>query len=373
MKEKVIARRYQGKEETSILQANSMKDLNALIRSSKEFAKKNDLVNFRVLGKGKDPDGGYRAVVTAHNWNPIKWVKEKLSRKPRPEAEPKPEPITEAEYREVPGEGTISGSEGEAENQKFKEDEAKRRAEDEFTRQRAANEAAERMEYERLRAQRKVEEEELARKIGKLPPKERKRYEKRAGESFKTQAEAAFELWEGNIPKKKKKLVHQWNDQTKQWEWREIEVTLSPQERLAEARIQKLGGVMIEEEIAEAKQRKRERSTPYRISKAIGGFGQEMAAVSMLGVAGTAQAILPRGKPSKARGLVPSLPIEAYRVGTPNVDLSGLRRPLQPMFSTGGAGGLEHLKGAMLPKIRKPQFRRIPLTSRPGSTATRTS
>jgi len=69
---------YQGKESTVILQAPSRKELSTLIRSTRSHAKKNGMDRFRVLEKGKDPDGGYRATVTAHNLNPITWIKSKV-------------------------------------------------------------------------------------------------------------------------------------------------------------------------------------------------------------------------------------------------------------------------------------------------------
>ena len=138
------------------------------------------------------------------------------------------------------------------------------------------------------------------------------------------------------------------------WEFKEVEVPSTPQERLAEARIQKVGGMLIEEEIAGLRQRRRERTLPVRAARGVAGFGREMAAVGMLGVAGTAQAIQPgRGGPQRAAKMVaPVAPSGLYGFGTPPlINLSGLRRPLQPMV---GMGGLGYLKGAVLPRVRTP-------------------
>lgn len=92
-------RRYQGREKTSILQANTKAGLDTLIRSSRSFADEHGMERFKVLESGKDPDGGYRAIVTAHNWGPTEWVKRKFAGIGRGKStitpEPPPEPTEE--------------------------------------------------------------------------------------------------------------------------------------------------------------------------------------------------------------------------------------------------------------------------------------
>jgi hypothetical protein len=71
--------KYQGKEFTTTLQAPTRKQLDKLIRGNMAFARRQGMEDIRILERGKDPDGGYRAILVAHNWNPIEWVKEKVS------------------------------------------------------------------------------------------------------------------------------------------------------------------------------------------------------------------------------------------------------------------------------------------------------
>lgn len=70
--------KYQGKEILSTIQAPTKKELGRLIRSTKKSSKKSGMEAIKVLERGKDPDGGYRAVVSAHNVNPWEWVKSKV-------------------------------------------------------------------------------------------------------------------------------------------------------------------------------------------------------------------------------------------------------------------------------------------------------
>ena len=72
---------YQGKEFTTVIQANTLRKLNTMIKGLKSYAHEHEMDDFRVLSKEKDPDGGYRAVIQAHNWNPIAWVKEKWEKR----------------------------------------------------------------------------------------------------------------------------------------------------------------------------------------------------------------------------------------------------------------------------------------------------
>lgn len=72
-------KRYQGKEIQSTIKAPTKKDLDEMIKDIKSYARENGLGPVKILRRGKDPDGGYEAIVVAHNWNPVKWVKEKVT------------------------------------------------------------------------------------------------------------------------------------------------------------------------------------------------------------------------------------------------------------------------------------------------------
>src|SRR3972149_165856 len=149
---------------------------------------------------------------------------------------------------------------------------------------RARDEAA--AEYEgRVPPRTKTPEEILS----SLPEKERKKYDKRIREGERAKVEAEMEIWEAGIPAKTKVMHRVWNPAQQTWEFKEVEVPLTPQERLAEARIQKIGGMLVEEEVAGLKQRRRERSIPYRAARGAAGFGQLMAGTIAFGTAGVAR------------------------------------------------------------------------------------
>lgn len=246
---------------------------------------------------------------------------------------------------------------------KFEREKAEQEARDKWTRERTQKEAQEKVAGERAREEleaerrrrfttKQIEEEKIAEELERLSPRDRKRYEERIKQARRGQTEAAFEIWESGIPEKKTIIQKTWNPTTQQHEFKQIQVPMSPQERLAEARVQKLGGALIEEELSGLKQRRRERSLPYRAAKGAVGFGQFMAGTAMLGTAGVAQAMQPgRGGPQRAERMhAPGLPLSAYQVGVPSINLSGLRGSVQPKLRL---GGLEHLKGLTLPRRRQ--------------------
>ena len=70
-------KRYQGREITSTIKANTLPELNKMLTGIRRYARLHGLGAVKVLRKHKDPDGGYEAIIQAHNWNPIKWVSEK--------------------------------------------------------------------------------------------------------------------------------------------------------------------------------------------------------------------------------------------------------------------------------------------------------
>lgn len=75
-----IRTQYQGKEFTATLQAPTKAVLNEMLRGLESYARRYKM-DVKVLEKGTDPDGGYRATVTAHNSNPFKWLRRKMEMK----------------------------------------------------------------------------------------------------------------------------------------------------------------------------------------------------------------------------------------------------------------------------------------------------
>lgn len=76
--------KYQGKEVEATIQAPDEASLKEMLAQMTRFTSNNGMGKVQILSMGKDPDGGYKAIVTAHNWNPVKWVKEKFSKKEEP-------------------------------------------------------------------------------------------------------------------------------------------------------------------------------------------------------------------------------------------------------------------------------------------------
>lgn len=68
---------FQGNEFTTIIQAPTKVALQTKIGQFRAFATLNKYELFEVLQQGPDPDGGYKAIVTAHNWNAAAWVQRK--------------------------------------------------------------------------------------------------------------------------------------------------------------------------------------------------------------------------------------------------------------------------------------------------------
>lgn len=68
---------YQGKEIETTLQAPDEPTLKRMIAGLQGYADKMGLEPVEVLMAGPDPDGGFKAVVVAHNFNPITWLKGK--------------------------------------------------------------------------------------------------------------------------------------------------------------------------------------------------------------------------------------------------------------------------------------------------------
>jgi len=336
-------KKYQGKEFTASVQAPNKEELMNLLSQFSRFAEQNKLEKVSVVHMGPDPDGGWEAVIKAHNWNPVEWVKGKFKKKPTEE----PLSYGPSQYQELQAELERERAYREKEEKEFEE----------------AKKTFDKTSGPGWREKHEAERTKTAEEILKdLPEKERGKYKKRIEAGERSRMEAELEVWESGVPGKKKKIFRDWvppytDPKTGvttpgHHQYKEVEVPMSPQERLGEARLQRLGGMLIEEEVASLKQKKRERGVPYRLARGAGETAKHLTAVGMLGIAGTAQAIQPgRGGPQRAsRMLAPRVPLEMYGVGAPSVNLSGLRRPLRP---TVGLGGLEHLRGAVLPRTRR--------------------
>ena len=69
--------KYQGREITVTVQANTKGQLGRLISGIRRYAQIEGLERIQVVQMRKDPDGGWEAIVRAHNWNPLRASKEK--------------------------------------------------------------------------------------------------------------------------------------------------------------------------------------------------------------------------------------------------------------------------------------------------------
>lgn len=69
--------KYQGREITATIQAPTKDQLEMMLRELGDYTMEVGLEPIKILSRGKDPDGGYRAIIVAHNFNPIEWLKGK--------------------------------------------------------------------------------------------------------------------------------------------------------------------------------------------------------------------------------------------------------------------------------------------------------
>ena len=69
--------KFQGREITATIQAPNEAALEDMLTDLSDYTNEMGLEPVQVLSKGPDPDGGYRAVVQAHNKNVISWAKER--------------------------------------------------------------------------------------------------------------------------------------------------------------------------------------------------------------------------------------------------------------------------------------------------------
>ena len=71
---------FQGNEFTVVLQAPTALALKQKLTNFHKFALAEGYENFAVLSEGPDPDGGFKAIATAHNFNPVTWASEQFHR-----------------------------------------------------------------------------------------------------------------------------------------------------------------------------------------------------------------------------------------------------------------------------------------------------
>ncbi len=74
---------FQGNEMTVVIQAPSKDAMTKKIKAFHKFAMEEKYENFQILMEAPDPDGGYKAIVTAHNLNPVTWASEQFHRAKR--------------------------------------------------------------------------------------------------------------------------------------------------------------------------------------------------------------------------------------------------------------------------------------------------
>lgn len=68
---------FQGKEMQVTLKAPTLDVLETMLSELEEYATEVECDEIQVLKKSKDLDGGWEAIVVAHNFNPATWLKEK--------------------------------------------------------------------------------------------------------------------------------------------------------------------------------------------------------------------------------------------------------------------------------------------------------
>lgn len=369
--------KYQGKEIQSTLQAPTASSLQEMVDSAKEYAEENNLGELEVLEFSKDPDGGYRAIVTAHNWNPISWLKGKLTRKKGPEEE----------------EGEVVSIEtGGEDPEEVKREE--KRAWEAYMKQSKREEAVSkiRSEYRTKRATRLRELEDIGKeeaiegqiqeKVKDLPRGHRRAAAKGLREAWRERQQADIEITSEGIPEKiitKQKVLQKeyWTDKEtgqpvpeprtaeeraradyhpSQWTFVDVERKLSPAERSSLARAVQFEEMELGVAKEKYKQFKREQHPAYKVAKAAGGFGQFMAGAVTMGAAGMARGARPgRGGPERAMRMhAPGVPMDLYAVRP----VLGVGMPTGRDLTGAGLG---HLRELTLPGIRRTrsQVRRV--------------
>jgi len=389
--------KYQGKELQSTLQAPNAASLQEMVNSAKRFAGENKLEDFKVIEFGPDPDGGYRAIVTAHNWNPISWIKGKLTKKKAAEEE--------LQLPSGADEGVLKQAKGDYEEdwkKKYEEQVLKAKAaefakrEEEEARRREAADASHWRQFGGKKGAGESEEEYNRRMSGaskagkesergwrpglteeelsKMPRGQRRKYQKQEKEASRERQEVEFELWKEGVPEevvRKQKILQKeyWTKKgtdepvpeprtaeeraasdyhPSQWGYIDIPIKLSPAERAGYARAIQFEKMELDITKEKYKQFKRERHPAYRAAKAAAGATQFMAGAVTMGVAGMARGSRPgRGGPERAMRMhAPGLPLDLYAVRP----MLGVGMPSSKDLT---GAGLSNLRALTFPGIRK--------------------
>jgi len=362
--------KYQGKELQSTLQAPNIASLQEMVNSAMKFAGENKLEDFKVLEFGPDPDGGYRAIVTAHNWNPISWIKGKLTKKKAPEEEEIETSMTEGSRPAEP-----------EDVEKFKEQEFEKWKKEEEKRQRLQDIE---MKYAKKRQEvsRKAKEREAAYSseqykealLERVPIEAREEARKEYPKSAKQWSETSYGIWREKVPDKiieKHKVTQEeyWTKKgtdtkipkprtreeedladyhPKEVKYINVERELSPVEQAQVARQQEVDRMRLDIAREGYKQFKFEHSKKGRVLKAASGIAPFMAGAVTMGVAGMARGARPgKGGPERAiRMHAPGLPLDLYAVRP----MLGVGMPSSKDLT---GAGLSNLRALTLPGVRR--------------------
>jgi len=400
-----VEEKYQGREFQSRVQAPTEEAIYEMLAQLSRFAKEQGLDAVRVEGIHPDPDGGYEATFSAHNWNPIKWVKGKFQKKEESRLVAGLLPTSEYTAEELDAQEELSrterqsrewerrkGQTGESqqETQYTKTEEVpheeqglpKQPKDNPWTAWRKKKAEGRRMEFVEgwevwgsqniagWEGMSDAMKREALEKATRHMPKER------AESISKTYREAAQEAAEAGVPFQGYESVKVY--QPGHWVERatgkkipeprteaerrdaeyvpghtlvqKVPVRRSPAQVMFEAQQARTGIEVLREMGEEIKGRRRARKlAPVR---AIGSAAKEIVGVAILGTAGTAQAMQPgRGGPQRAaRMLAPNVDPRLYEVARPPIP-----RPMRPQVD------LSPLRESVIPraKVRPPTGRKL--------------
>ena len=381
--------KHQGREFTATVQAPDRGELDNLLGQLSRFAKGQGLERIRIVDMHPDPDGGWEAIMKAHNWNPTGWLKGKfgVGKTPKVLTQLEEEELARQQAEGLEGEGLPRGATQDVYEELEELRREKATAEDttrkweEKEKQRASAEAAKEYAAKQRGEYKEPTEEEL---LSKLSPRDRKKYERMIQEGREEEAKARLEALKAGVrPTSETQYAKMWQpgywsdpatgkavkEGTPGAEYRpgEYRFVQMPTAGLTPAELRYKTYIQTEQ-LEQAKATRRSRKlAPYRkVGEIAGSAAKELIGVTALGIAGVAQAAQPgKGGPQRAsRMLAPSLPMEVYAPGRPSMDLSGLRRP-GGISGPSPTGGLGHLRSALLPSLKGPQSTtRTPVTSR---------
>jgi len=375
-----MSKRFQGNEFRATIQAPNEPALEKMITSMRKLAKESGADYFRVLEKGPDPDGGWVSTISAHNWNPITWLKEKI--KGKKSTEGPAEEATTGLGTEVLGEDPKEVEKKEREAyEKFKK-QSEKEAKIAGIKSKYATKRAEQLRKIEDIGKKEAQEEIIRQKVKDYPVWHRRGAEARIREGLKGREEADIEKWEQQVPGEvmtytKMLQKEYWTKKgtdipipeprtaeekaeadyhPSQWVIQQTPRKLSSMEQLQLARASELDKMKLDIAREEYKQFKRERKPIYRFAKAAGGFGTFIAGTATIGAAGVARGMQPSrgGRERAVRMHAPGVPLDLYGV-----------RPMLgvgiPPASVHTGAGLEHLRALTFPGIGrvKKQVRQV--------------